>query len=105
MTPIQDLPAKDVAERMKQGAVLIDVREPAEFDAEHIEGARLFPLSTFDPNLLPKDVPLIFNCGIGKRSAVALARVQQAGYAHNTHLAGGLAAWKAAGLPTVIGKK
>jgi len=102
---IQDLPAKDVAQRMTQGAILIDVREPAEFDAEHIEGAKLFPLSTFDPNQLPKDVPLIFNCGIGKRSAMAVAKAQQAGYAHNTHLAGGLAAWKAAGLPTVIGKK
>lgn len=105
MNMIQDLSATEVADRIKQGAVLIDVREPAEFDAEHIEGAKLFPLSTFDPNMLPKDVPLIFNCGIGKRSAMAVARAQQAGYAHNTHLAGGLAAWKAAGLPTVIGKK
>jgi rhodanese-related sulfurtransferase len=102
---IQDLPATEVADRIKQGAVLIDVREPAEFDAEHIEGAKVFPLSTFDPNQLPKDVPLIFNCGIGKRSAMAVARAQQAGYAHNAHLAGGLAAWKAAGLPIVIGKK
>ena len=102
---IQDLHAQDVAQRLREGAVLIDVREPAEFDAEHIDGARLFPLSTFDPNQLPKDVPLIFNCGIGKRSAMAVARVQQAGYAHDTHLAGGLAAWKAAGLPTVLGKK
>jgi len=102
---IQDLPAIDVADRMKRGAVLIDVREPAEFEAEHIEGAKLFPLSTFDPNQLPKDVPLIFNCGIGKRSAMAVARTQQAGYQHSDHLAGGLAAWKAAGLPTVMGKK
>jgi rhodanese-related sulfurtransferase len=105
MAQIQDLPAQDVADRMKRGAVLIDVREPAEFDVEHIDGARLFPLSTFDPNLLPRDVPLIFNCGIGKRSALAVARAQQAGYAHDAHLAGGLAAWKAAGLPTVAGKK
>ena len=102
---IQDLSPTEVAGRMKQGAMLIDVREPAEFDVEHIEGAKLYPLSTFDPNTLPKDVPLIFNCGIGKRSAMAVARAQQAGYAHNTHLAGGLAAWKAAGQPTVIGKK
>jgi rhodanese-related sulfurtransferase len=102
---IQDLSAQDVADRLKKGVVLIDVREPAEFEAEHIEGARLFPLSTFDPNQLPKDVPLIFNCGIGKRSAMAVARTQQAGYAHDAHLAGGLAAWKAAGLPTVAGRK
>lgn len=105
MSKIHDLGPEQVAARMKDGAVLIDVREPAEFDAEHIDGAKLFPLSTFEPNSLPKDVPLIFNCGIGKRSAMAVVRAQQAGYAHDTHLAGGLAAWKAAGLPTIVGKK
>ncbi len=101
---MQDLSAKEVAERVKQGAVLIDVREPAEFEAERIAGAQLFPLSTLDPNTLPKDQPLIFHCGIGKRSALALARVQQAGLPHDAHLAGGLQAWKAAGLPTIVGK-
>jgi len=101
MSTIEDLTPEQVAAKMKSGAVLIDVREPAEFDAEHIDGARLVPLSSFDPNALPKDVPLIFNCGIGKRSAMAVARAQQAGYAHKAHLAGGLAAWKTAGLPTV----
>jgi rhodanese-related sulfurtransferase len=105
MSKIQDLNPEQVAARMKDGAVLVDVREPAEFEAEHIDGAKLFPLSTFDPNQLPKNVPLIFNCGIGKRSALAVVRTQQAGYAHDTHLAGGLAAWKAAGLPTIMGKK
>ena len=106
MLTLQDLNAQEVARRIKEeGAVLIDVREPNEFDAEHIDGARLHPLSTFDPNQLPKDVPLIFHCGIGKRSAMAAARAQQAGYAHDLHLMGGLNAWKAAGQPTVIGKR
>jgi rhodanese-related sulfurtransferase len=105
VSQIQDMPAVEVADRVKQGALLIDVREPAEFDAEHIEGARLFPLSSFDPNRLPKDAPLIFQCGTGKRSAMAVARTQQAGHAHDTHLMGGIQSWKAAGLPTVTGKK
>ena len=104
MSEIRNLSAEEVAERVKQGAVLIDVREPAEFEAERIIGAQLFPLSTLDPNRLPKDVPLIFHCGIGKRSALALARAQAAGLSQDAHLAGGLQAWKAAGLPTVIGK-
>lgn len=104
MSGVQNLSAEEVAARVKQGAVLIDVREPAEFDAERIAGAQLFPLSTLDPNKLPKDQPLIFQCGTGKRSALALARAQQAGLPHEGHLAGGLQAWKAAGLPTVIGK-
>jgi len=101
---IQDLTPEEVAERVKKGAVLIDVREPAEFEAERIAGAKLFPLSTFDPNALPKDVPLIFQCGTGKRSTLALARVQLAGLPYDAHLAGGIQAWKAAGLPTVVGK-
>jgi rhodanese-related sulfurtransferase len=101
---MQNLSAEEVAARVKQGAVLIDVREPAEFEAERIAGAQLFPLSTLDPNKLPKDKPLIFQCGTGKRSALALARTQQAGLAHEAHLAGGIQAWKAAGLPTIVGK-
>jgi rhodanese-related sulfurtransferase len=104
VSEIRNLSAEEVAARVKQGAVLIDVREPAEFEAERIAGAQLFPLSTLDPNQLPKDVPLIFHCGIGKRSALALARAQAAGLPQDAHLAGGLQAWKAAGLPTVIGK-
>jgi rhodanese-related sulfurtransferase len=104
VSKVQDLSPEEVAERVKQGAVLIDVREPAEFDAERIAGAQLFPLSTLDPNLLPKDKPLIFQCGTGKRSSLALARAQQAGLPHDLHLAGGIQAWKAAGLSTVVGK-
>jgi rhodanese-related sulfurtransferase len=101
---MHNLSAEDVAERVKQGAVLIDVRELAEFEAERIADAQLFPLSTLDPAMLPKEKPLIFQCGTGKRSALALARAQQAGLPHDAHLAGGLQAWKAAGLPTVVGK-
>lgn len=78
---------------------LIDVREPAEFAAERIEGAILHPLSTFDPAKLPPG-PLVFQCGVGKRSLAALQRYQAAGLDGGRHLAGGLGAWKQAGLPT-----
>ena len=106
MTKIQDLTPEEVVARMKIGGVeLVDVREPAEYEAERIPGALLFPLSTFDPHALPKNVDIIFQCGTGKRSAMAAARAQAAGQHHSTHLAGGLQAWKAAGLSTLIGKK
>jgi rhodanese-related sulfurtransferase len=83
--------------------LLIDVREPAEFAAERIHGALNFPLSTFDPGALPPagDRMMVFQCGSGKRSAMAVTRAQQAGHAIDAHLAGGIMAWKAAGLPTV----
>lgn len=102
MKKIQDLTPAEVAARMKIGGVeLIDVREPAEYAAERIHGAMLFPLSTFDPHALPKNVDIIFQCGTGKRSGMAIARAQAAGLTHAAHLAGGIMAWKAAGLPTI----
>lgn len=83
--------------------LLIDVREPAEFAAERIHGALNFPLSTFDPDALPEagDKLVVFQCGSGKRSATAVGHCRKAGHAIDTHLAGGIMAWKAAGLPTV----
>jgi rhodanese-related sulfurtransferase len=82
-------------------AVLIDVREPAEFVAERIPGALLFPLSGFDPESLPVDgrKRLIFQCGTGRRSAEAARRLLEAGSDEAWHLAGGLKGWKEAGLP------
>jgi rhodanese-related sulfurtransferase len=102
MSKIHDLTPVEVAARMKIGGVeLIDVREPGEYAAERIHGALLFPLSGFDPHALPKNVDIIFQCGTGKRSAMAVARCQAAGLKHAAHLAGGLQAWKAEGLPTI----
>ena len=105
MSKIQDLTPAEVAARMKIGGIeLIDVREPGEYQAERIQGAMLFPLSTFDPHALPRNVDIIFQCGTGKRSAMAVAKAQAAGLTHTAHLAGGIQAWKAAGQPTLVGK-
>jgi len=82
-------------------AVLIDVREPGEFEAERIPGALLFPLSGFDPASLELDGAkrVIFQCGTGRRSGQAASRVLEAGAEEASHLAGGIQAWKEAGLP------
>jgi rhodanese-related sulfurtransferase len=98
LTPHQLKAAHDANE-----ILLIDVREPGEFAAERIHGALNFPLSTFDPAALPKadDRTIVFQCGSGKRSATAVDQCRKAGHAIDAHLAGGIGAWKAAGLPTV----
>lgn len=86
-------------------ALLVDVREPAEFAAGHIEGAVNLPLSSFSPG----DVPdaggrtVVLQCAGGKRSGMALDRCAGARAAIDTHLAGGIGAWKAAGFPLVRG--
>lgn len=84
-------------------AVLIDVREPGEFEAERIPGALLSPLSGFDPHSLPLDTGkrIIFQCGTGRRSAQAARRVLASGQHTATHLAGGISAWKRAGLAVI----
>ncbi len=84
-------------------ALLIDVREASEFGEGHIAGAINVPLSAFDPASLPNagGKTVILQCAGGRRSGSALERCTAAKSAIDTHLVGGLAAWKAAGLPTV----
>ncbi len=86
-------------------ALLIDVREPHEFAAAHIAGALNLPLSRFDPAALPDPDGrrLILSCAAGGRSARALAACEAARASVDGHLAGGLGAWAAAGLPVVRG--
>ena len=102
---LENLTPAELLQAMRDGKVLlIDVREPDEFAAERIPGAFLYPLSSFDPGWIPAATPtrsVVFQCGSGKRSANAAAQYVGAGAHKAAHLAGGIAAWKAAGLPTV----
>ena len=100
LTPQQVKAALDARE-----VLVIDVREPAEFAVEKIAGAVNVPLSTFDPAKLPDAAgkTIVLQCAGGTRSAMAVDQCRKAGQAIETHLAGGLAAWKAAGLPTICG--
>ena len=82
--------------------LLVDVREANEYAFERIHGALLYPLSTFDPKALPTEGRrLVLQCGSGKRSLMAAHKLQAAGHGDLTHLAGGIQAWKAAGLPVI----
>ena len=102
----KDLTPQQVKAALDAGEILlIDVREPDEFAAERIAGSRNLPLSKFSPGDLPKadGKTVVLQCAGGKRSAMAVDQCRKAGEAIETHLAGGLAAWKAAGLPTISG--
>lgn len=83
--------------------VLVDVREQNEWDAHHIAGAILMPLSGFDPAGLPA-VPagkkLVIHCRSGVRCGTATQRLLDAGYKGGINrMAGGINAWIAAGYP------
>lgn len=99
---MEELTPAQVARKLAGHEImLVDVREPDEFAVERIHGALLYPLSTFDPTALPADLPIVFQCGSGMRSAKAMAGAAKAGIKIAGHLAGGIKAWKQAGLPTV----
>ncbi|WP_443750416.1 rhodanese-like domain-containing protein [Asticcacaulis solisilvae] len=102
MTVINLTPEEVQAALEGGDTLLIDVREPGEFDAERIEGAINMPLSSFDPAALPvgQGKRVILSCAGGVRSVTALNAAQGAGLSLEEHLAGGLRAWKMAGLPT-----
>ncbi len=52
---------------------------------------------------IPKGKQVVFACRSGKRSVTASLAAQAGGFAYDKHLAGGMLAWKAAGLPTKSG--
>ena len=76
---------------------LIDVREPVEWDINHIDGAQLIPQSSIKSGeglaKLPQDRMPVLYCKTGVRSAEALAALKKAGFADAVHLQGGIVAW------------
>jgi adenylyltransferase/sulfurtransferase len=81
----------------KENFILIDVREPSEFDIVRIPGSVLIPKQEFlDGTVLsklPQDRPIVLHCKSGVRSAECLAVVKAAGFADATHVSGGVVAW------------
>ena len=101
--PVHDLAPEDVARGLADGRMLlVDVRELNETAVERYPGAAIVPLSGFDPSQLPdpQGKQVVFACRSGRRSVTASQAAQAHGLPYDSHLAGGILAWKAAGLPT-----
>jgi len=81
--------------------VVIDVRTPNEYAFEHIPGAMLFPMSSFNAEKLPSQEGkrVVFHCGSGMRSHKTAEKAAAAGLSRVAHMEGGFGAWKNAGLP------
>ena len=100
---VRDLYPEEVAKGITEGKImLVDVREPMETDIERYPEAVYMPMSEFDPSALPDPggKQVVFACRSGNRSVTVSLIAQDAGLPYDVHLAGGLKAWKAAGLPT-----
>jgi rhodanese-related sulfurtransferase len=103
---VVDLTPEQVAQGIAEGRyLLVDVREPNEVAAEAYPDAVVVPLSSFDPADIPdpQGKEVVFACRSGRRSVTASLAAQAAGLNYGAHLAGGILAWKAAGLPTKTG--
>jgi len=81
-------------------ALVVDVREPYEREAGHIEGTRHIELERLASNAasLPRDRPIVFHCRLGARSALAARAFRSAGY-DAWSMRGGLQLWSDRGLP------
>ena len=103
---VTNLTVEEVARGLTEGRMLlVDVREPNETSVESYPDAVIVPLSGFDPAAIPdpQGKQVVFACRSGRRSVTASLAAQDAGYPYKAHLAGGIIAWKAAGLPTKTG--
>ena len=87
----------------REDALVVDVRDPGEYGAGHILGAKNVPLARIDeraPDLgKRKDRPLILYCDTANRSGKAIAALRKQGFTRVVNLSGGLGAWQQAGLP------
>ena len=86
----------------REKAVLIDIREPAEYAAGHALGSRSVPFSSLAGSRdLPKNktLPVVVVCPTGSRAPGAVAVLKKLGFENARALAGGLSAWRAANLP------
>lgn len=104
---IREVTVAVAIERIKSGAVLIDVREDSEFETAHADGAKHMGRGVIDRDIVQtfpnKDTELILYCGGGYRSALAADMIQKMGYTNVWSMAGGWAAWQEAEAPIVIG--
>jgi rhodanese-related sulfurtransferase len=84
-----------------RNAVVIDVRAPDEFAKGSLPNARNVPEEKIDEKTrdMKKDKPVILVCATGSRAGRLAARLRANGFAEVYVLAGGLAAWREAGLP------
>ena len=85
-------------------AVIIDVREPAEYESIHIESAKLIPLGTLKSAMLPdlQGKKLVIHCMLGKRGSKACELLGNSNPDLDIYnLEGGITAWENAGLKVV----
>jgi rhodanese-related sulfurtransferase len=93
---IKDVPVAEARDLSTLGVPVIDVREPHEFAAGHVPGARNLPLGQLDTwaDELDPDGAYVLICRSGKRSAKAVAELEARGFKHLRNVTGGMLSWE-----------
>jgi adenylyltransferase/sulfurtransferase len=97
--PVAEISASEVARAQARGdeLLLIDVREPHEFEKARIPGAKLIPLGQLGARVQEladwKERRVVVHCKSGARSAKAAAQLRDAGFTNVANLSGGIDAW------------
>jgi rhodanese-related sulfurtransferase/glyoxylase-like metal-dependent hydrolase (beta-lactamase superfamily II) len=103
--PTERISAPMVAEELASAdpPLLLDIRNPHEWETKHIEGSVNIPLNHLQERIaeIPRDRRIAVHCAGGYRSSIAASILHQHGITHLIEMAGGLAAWDAAQLPVV----
>lgn len=105
-TIVENVSLQELKQGLADGSItLIDIREQNEWDAGHIPGATLHPLSAFDPAALPASDAgnrVVLHCRSGRRTLAALEAAQGAGRDDiRAHFGGGMLEWQGAGEPVI----
>ena len=101
---------RDVNDCMNEDTVLIDIREPAEFQRGHISGAMIIPRGLLEFEIIPAlekrglgvpitECDIVLYCGTGGRSALAAKSLDAMGFRNVKSMDGGIVAWAEAKLP------
>lgn len=95
---VANISTDELAERLaksEENTVFIDVREPDEYEAGHIEGFTNLPLSVLDENSadFPKDADIVIICRSGNRSMQAAEKLLGFGFKNPINVEGGMIDW------------
>lgn len=94
----------ELSSALEQGAYLVDVREPYEYDEGHVPGARSMPMNTIPDRRdeLPRDRTVYLVCAVGARSMQVARYLDQLGF-DVRNVEGGTSEWIGAGFPVKTG--
>lgn len=99
-TQVGEIDIATAVQHINAGCLVIDVREPAEFEAAHLPGAVNIPRGVIEfktvdhPALAQKDAEILLYCKSGGRSVLAAFNLQRMGYTRLTSLTGGFDGWQ-----------